>query len=101
MTQNLIPLKLMLTQVWFWWSGYATIDEALHRTQQSAQSYRRSFEQFWGLTAPPSSQIPEVVATKEMTEDEELDYLYRKYIEPAELEEQNENTTTENQNETD
>jgi hypothetical protein len=73
--------------VWFYWSGYSTIDEALQNTQASAQSYRRRFETYWGLSTPPSSQLPEVVATKSMTEEEELEYLYKTYIEPAEKEE--------------
>lgn len=75
-----MPLLLLLSPVGFYAGGYKSLSEALDRTKIWASSYRQSFENWLGMEDRPSKTHPEVVATRHMTEDEEMNYLYEKYI---------------------
>jgi len=57
-----------------------------------APAKRRKFENMVGLQRPASFSHPDVEATKGMSEDDELDYLKKKYI--PELNENNKKETT-------
>jgi hypothetical protein len=48
----------------------------MRRTQQWASSRAQSFDEWIGLDNRESKTHPEVVATKGMTEEEELNYVY-------------------------
>lgn len=68
----------------FYGFGYRSVDEALNRTSIWATSWRESFEGFLGMEDRPSKTHPEVIATKHMNEEEELNYLYENYIKEPE-----------------
>jgi hypothetical protein len=55
----------------------------MERTTIWASAWRQSFEDFMSIDKP-SKNHPEVVATKHMTEDEEMNYIYEKYIKEPE-----------------
>lgn len=59
------------------------MDEAMERTTIWASAWRQSFEDFMSIDQP-SKNHPEVVATKHMTEDEEMNYIYEMYIKEPE-----------------
>ena len=60
--------------------GYRSVGEVIDSTKQWSSSWRQSFEYWLGMYDRQSKTHPEVVATRHMTEDEELQYLYDKYI---------------------
>jgi hypothetical protein len=59
------------------------VDEAIERTTIWASAWRQGFEDFMSIDKP-SKNHPEVVAMKHMSEDEEWDYIYEKYIKEPE-----------------
>jgi hypothetical protein len=68
------------------------MDEAMERTTIWASAWRQGFEDFMSIDKA-SKNHPEVIATKHMTEDEEMSYIYEKYIkEPEETESSGEKT---------
>lgn len=66
----------LLGAVGFYLSGCKSISEAMSRTQQWASSRAQSFDEWVGLDNRESKTHPEVLATKNMTEEEELNYVY-------------------------
>jgi hypothetical protein len=66
--------------IWFAANGYRSFDEAMCDTKSKASAWRESIEDFFGADIAMSKTHPEVLATRNMTEDEELQYLYRKYF---------------------
>jgi hypothetical protein len=61
------------------------VDEAITTTTRWASSWREGFENWLAMEDRPSKTHPEVIATKHMDEDEEMNYLYENYIrEPEE-----------------
>ncbi len=54
------------------------------RTQQWASSRTQSFEDWIGLDHRESKTHPEVVATKNMTEEEEINYVYDRLMKEIE-----------------
>ncbi|KAG7374725.1 hypothetical protein IV203_013820 [Nitzschia inconspicua] len=63
-------------------SGYETIDDAVHGTRAWASSWSHSLQEYFGTTErkQKSRHDPDIRATNGMTEDEQLQYLYNKYI---------------------
>ena len=68
----------------FYASGYTSVDEAVSATKIWASSWRERFENWLGMEDRPSKTHPEVLATKHMNEEEELKYIYDKYIKEPE-----------------
>jgi len=64
--------------------GYNSVDEALDRLRIGATSAREGFEKWLDLKDRPSTTHPEVLATRHMTEEEEMDYIYENYIKEPE-----------------
>jgi hypothetical protein len=77
-------------QVTFYASGYDTMDEFVHGTTIWASGLRQSFEDWIGFEDRASNTHPEVLATKHMSEDEVLNYVYDNYVKEPE-----ENATSE------
>jgi len=62
-------------------SGYESVDEAVRSLREWGPKKRREMERFIGLPeGGTSASHPDVIATKGMSEDEELDYVKRKYM---------------------
>eukprot|EP00537_Pseudo-nitzschia_pungens_P017020 CAMPEP_0172401870 /NCGR_PEP_ID=MMETSP1061-20121228/52298_1 /TAXON_ID=37318 /ORGANISM="Pseudo-nitzschia pungens, Strain cf. pungens" /LENGTH=255 /DNA_ID=CAMNT_0013135663 /DNA_START=113 /DNA_END=880 /DNA_ORIENTATION=+ len=64
----------------FYFSGYDSIEEAVKGTSTWASSCGKSLEQLMGGDQAISKTHPEVLATKHMDGNEELRYIYDKYI---------------------
>lgn len=64
----------------FYLSGYNSVDEAVKGTSSQASSWGKSLEHLMGGDQGVSKTHPEVLATKHMKADEELRYIYDKYI---------------------
>jgi hypothetical protein len=64
----------------FYMSGYKSLEEAVAGTTTWASSWGKSLEHAMGGDEAASKTHPEVLATKRMKEDEELRYIYDKYI---------------------
>lgn len=60
------------------------MEEAFSSTRQWASSRRESFEEWFGMEDRESKTHPDVVATKSMTEEEELNYVYDKLMKEVE-----------------
>ena len=69
-----------LSAVAFYISGYKSLEEAVVGTTRWASSLGKSIEYTMGGDKAVSRTHPEVLATKHMKEDEELRYIYDKYI---------------------
>lgn len=70
----------------FYLSGCQSVNEAMTRTQRWASSRAKSFDEWIGLDQRESKTHPEVLATKHMTEQEELDYVYSRMMKEIETE---------------
>jgi hypothetical protein len=68
----------------FYASGYRSVEEALTRTRIWASTSYTSFESWLNMEDRPSKTHPEVLATKHMNEEQELNYIYEKYIKEEE-----------------
>jgi hypothetical protein len=64
----------------FYASGCRSLDEAVQGTKIWASSCRRSIEQMSGKDSGIYETHPDLIATQDMTGDEELQYLFDKYI---------------------
>ena len=69
-----------LGAIGFYMSGYKTLKEAVEGTTRWASSWGKSLEHAMGGDQATSKTHPEVLATKHMEGDEELRYIYDKYI---------------------
>lgn len=69
-----------LGAIGFYVSGYDTFEDAVSGTKTRASIWYTFLERFSGGDQAISKTHPEVVATKDMNEDEELQYLYHTYI---------------------
>jgi hypothetical protein len=74
----------------FYASGYDTIEGAVMATKRWTTSFSTSVESFFGGDTRDSKTHPEVQATKHMDGNEELQYIYDKYIK-EEVEEDDKN----------
>ena len=74
----------------FYASGYDTIEGAVMATKRWTTSFSTSVESFFGGDTRDSKTHPEVQATKHMDDDEELQYIYDKYLK-KEVEEDDKN----------
>lgn len=64
----------------FYMSGYESLEEAVTGTTRWASSWGKSMEHVMGGDQAVSKMHPEVLATKHMKGDEQLSYIYDKYI---------------------
>ena len=64
----------------FYVSGHNTVRDATTATKRWASVLSSSLEMFFGGDRGISKIHPEVIATKDMNEDEQLRYIYNKYI---------------------
>lgn len=74
----------MLGAAAFYASGYETLEEAIDHTRRWSSHYRASFESWLNMEDRPSTTHPEVVATKHMSEEQQLNYIYENYIKEPE-----------------
>ncbi|GAX25867.1 hypothetical protein FisN_6Hh095 [Fistulifera solaris] len=76
----------------FFWNGWSSLSDAVHSTQQWAQSRRQRLLDVFGFSHRHQND-PDFVATKDMTEEQALDYFTKKYFLSQEKEtaEKNEN----------
>ena len=71
----------ILSAALFYASGYESIDEAVRSLREWGPRKRREMERLMGLPeGGVSASHPDIVATKGMSEDDELDYVKRKYM---------------------
>ena len=70
----------------FYLSGYETLQDAVAGTKKWASSWGASLESLLGGDKAVSKTHPEVLATKHMKEEEELRYIYDKFIKGGENE---------------
>lgn len=70
----------LLGAMGFYMSGYKSLGEAVGGTTRWASSWGKSMELAMGGDQAVSKTHPEVLATKHMKEEEELSYIYDKYI---------------------
>jgi hypothetical protein len=64
----------------FYASGYKTVEEAVRGTTEWAQSGRRRMESMLGVESRVDMDDPEIRKLTEMTEDEQLNYISKKYF---------------------
>lgn len=79
-----LTLVLNVSIVGFYAAGYQSVEEAMDKTRIWASHSYRSFESWLNMEDRPSKTHPEVIATKHMNEEEELNYIYEKYIKEEE-----------------
>uniref|UniRef100_A0A7S0UHR5 Transmembrane protein 242 n=1 Tax=Pseudo-nitzschia delicatissima TaxID=44447 RepID=A0A7S0UHR5_9STRA len=72
-----------LGAVGFYMSGYKSLEEAVAGTTRWASSWGKSLEHAMGGDQAVSKTHPDVLATKDMKSEEELRYVYDKYIKEA------------------
>ena len=71
----------ILSAAIFYASGYESVDEAVRSLREWGPRKRREMERLMGLPeGGVSASHPDIVATKGMSEDDELDYVKRKYM---------------------
>ncbi|CAJ1942894.1 unnamed protein product [Cylindrotheca closterium] len=68
----------------FYASGYRSFDALVNDTRAWGEQNRQSFEDWLGIENRPSKTDPEAIATKNMTEEEELNYIYERHLKDAE-----------------
>mmetsp|Transcript_14398 Transcript_14398/g.26989 ORF Transcript_14398/g.26989 Transcript_14398/m.26989 type:complete len:248 (+) Transcript_14398:74-817(+) len=64
----------------FYASGCRSVEEAIQSTRAWASSWRKSLQHILGTDKAVSKNHPDVIATKNMTGEEEMDYLWKKYM---------------------
>ena len=71
----------ILSAALFYASGYESIDEAVRSLREWGPRKRREMERLMGLPeGGVSASHPDIVATRGMSEDDELDYVKRRYM---------------------
>ncbi|KAL3945550.1 MAG: hypothetical protein SGBAC_000374 [Bacillariaceae sp.] len=65
-------------------SGYSSFDALVSDTRAWGSRNRQSFEDWLGIEDIPSKTDPEAIATKNMTEEEEMNYIYERHLKDAE-----------------
>lgn len=71
----------ILSAALFYASGYESVDEAVTSLREWGPKKRREMERLMGLPeGGVSASHPDIIATKGMSEDDELDYVKRKYM---------------------
>ena len=74
----------LVGSIWFYViQGYRSLDDAKKEWTTMGNSIRNNLESFMGGDTAPSKSHPDVVATKNMSEEQEMKYLYEKYIQTA------------------
>lgn len=67
----------------FYTSGHQTMEEAVHGTHVWTASWLQPWREYFAsypVVMQHSSSHPDVLATKDMSEEQELRYIYEKYI---------------------
>ena len=78
----------LVGSIWFYViRGYRSVDDAKTEWTKMGNSIRNNLESFMGGDTAPSKSHPDMVATKNMSEEQEMKYLYDKYIREAAEEE--------------
>jgi hypothetical protein len=71
----------ILSAALFYASGYESVDEAVRSLREWGPKKRREVEGLMGLPeGGVSASHPDIVATRGMSEDDELSYIKRKYM---------------------
>lgn len=71
----------ILSAALFYASGYESVDEAVRSLREWGPKKRREMERLMGLPeGGVSASHPDIVATRGMSEDDELNYIKRKYM---------------------
>lgn len=68
----------------FYASGYRSFDALVTDTRAWASQNRQFFEDWLGIEDRPSKTDPEAIATRNMTEEEEMNYIYERHLKDAE-----------------
>ena len=89
--QKLLKIFLPIHVVGFYLSGSQSVDEAMSSTQQWASKQMQSFEDWMGMDDRASKTHPDVIATRNMTEEEEVNYIYDRLMKEIESEADSEN----------
>ena len=84
MFQIFCSMLTIFLLVGFYLSGCRSIDEALTLTRQWASSRANSFDDWLGFDERGSKTDPDVIATKGMTEEEEINYVYDRLMKEIE-----------------
>jgi len=78
----------LVGSIWFYViQGYRSVDDAKTEWTTTGNSIRNNLESFMGGDTASSKSHPDMVATKNMSEEQEMKYLYEKYIREAAEEE--------------
>lgn len=73
----------VVAAVGFYGSGYRSFDALVNDTRAWGTQNRQSFEDWLGIEDRASKTDPEAIATKNMTEDEEMNYIYERHLKDA------------------
>lgn len=70
--------------IWFYViQGYRSLDDATSAWTRLGKRIQTNLESFMGGDTAPSRRHPDMIATRNMTEDQEMKFLYDKYIREA------------------
>jgi hypothetical protein len=78
-TRGSVGLFALTGSLVFFWNGWSSLSDAVHSTQQWAQSRRQRLLDLLGVT-DRHQKDPDFVATKDMTEEQAYDYFTKKYF---------------------
>ncbi|GAX21340.1 hypothetical protein FisN_6Lh095 [Fistulifera solaris] len=78
-TRGSIGVFALTSSLVFFWNGWSSFSDAVHSTQQWAQSRRELLLTLFGIS-DRHQKDPDFVAIKDMTEEQALDYLTKKYF---------------------
>jgi hypothetical protein len=78
-TRGSIGVFALTGSLVFFWNGWSSLSDAVHSTQQWAQSRRQRLLGLLGVT-DRHQKDSDFIATKDMTEEQALDYLTKKYF---------------------
>jgi hypothetical protein len=83
-TLGTVATFALVGAVGFYASGYQTLDEAVQGTRRRASSWSRSWQEYFGISSKSSEERmqnhPDVQATRGMTEEQQMQYFYEKYM---------------------
>ena len=65
----------------FYWAGHRSISDAYESTRVWASSRRQAFDDWLGIENRPSETHPDIERIKNMTEEEEIQYVYDQVME--------------------
>lgn len=79
-TAGSIGIFGMTSALIFYASGCTTLNQAVSSTRQWAHSGRRRFDSRFGIQGRVDKDHPEVLLAENMTEEEELEYISKRYL---------------------